>query len=165
MSKKKTLTIGLTIIAVCLLICVVYGVMNRSEKRGPTQQEMEAYAPYAINWQEATGLEGTEKEIILSLCTFAEEKTIGQNLYQIYTSDTLGGYLYGFTEMNQIAELDGAVYVQYYAQDGDMVTLNYSDAGLTELGVYDAETDTFYHDLNGTVEVWTNFRSGIQWGA
>ena len=165
MSKKKTLTIGISIIAACLLICVVYMFANRSTKREPTQQEIEAYASYAVNWQEAVGAEGSDQEIILSLCTFSEEQTIGENVYKTYTSDTLGTYLYGFSEMSVIAMLeDTTLYVQYTAEGGDMILLSYDADGLCEMGVYDAETDTFFHDLDGTVEVWTKFRSGLQWG-
>ena len=165
MSNKKVLIIGLGIIAVCLLISLVYMFTNRSVKREPTQQELDAYEVYSIDWQAVTGLEGSDKEIILSLCTYAGEETIGDNVYQTYTSDTLGSYLPGFAEMNEIVmgeELP--LYVQYSTEEGDMIFLAYDDAGLCEKTVYDVEADTLYYEQNGTAEVWTKFRSGFQWG-
>ena len=166
MNNRKILIIGLGIIAACLLTCAVYMFANRSTKREPTQQEIEACAPYAVDWQSALGAEGSDKEIILGMCTFAGEETIGENVYKTYTSDTLGGYLYAFGEMIQIALLnDTTLYVQYTADDGDMVILAYSDDGLCEKGVYDVETDTFFYEWNGMMEVWKNFRNGNRWGA
>ena len=130
MDKKKTLIIGLSIIAVCLLIVFGYMFTNRSTKREPTPQETEAYAPYGVDWQNVTGTGDTDKEIILSLCTFTEEKTIGENVYKMYTSDTLEEYLYKFGEMIQVAELDSVLYVQYTDSDGNTITLGYDDTGL-----------------------------------
>lgn len=163
MPKKRTVIILLVIVAVCLLISGIYMFTNRSTKREATRQEIEANVPYAIDWQEATGMEGAEKEIILSLCTFEEEKTIGNNVYRTYDSDMLGDHLYNFQEMMEIAELNGILYIQYYDPQGDMVTLGYSDDGLTEKAVYDTETDTMFYEYGDTVEVWTNFSKGFQW--
>lgn len=164
MSKKKTLAIGLSIIAVCLLIVVVYLFVNRSTKREPTPEETAAYAPYAVDWQQETGAEGTDLEILLSLCAFSEEKTIGGNTYQIYTSDALGNYLYRFGEMTEIAMLDGTLYIQYTDDGGNTVTLGYNGTGLVEKAVYRPETDTLYYACGDSVEVWEKFASGIQWG-
>ena len=46
-----------------------------------------------------------------------------------------------------------------------MITLGYDDQGQCEKSVYDASEDTMYYETRETVEVWTKFRSGIQWGA
>ena len=165
MSKKKTLIIGLSIIAACLLFCVGYLFVTRSPKREPTQQEIEAYAPYAIDWQSTSSTEGSDKQIILEMCSFAKEKTIGENVYQIYTSDILGSYLYQFGEMTEIAEMQGTLYIQYTDSDGNTVTLGYTDEGLMEKAVYCLETDTLYYEQDGLTEVWEKFGSGIQWGA
>lgn len=165
MPKKRTVTILLVILAVCLLFTGVYVFMNLSTTREPTQQEIEACAPYAIDWQAATGQEGSDQEIILSLCTFAEEKTIGENQYQLYTSETLGGYLYDFQEMMEIAVMNDILYVQYTDPQNGMVILGYDDAGLTEKMVYDLETDTCYHEYQGEFQVYVNFRNGFQLGA
>lgn len=163
MSNKKVLIVGLGIIAVCLLISLVYMFTNRSTKREPTAAETEACQAYAADWQ--TVGEGSDREIILGLCTFVEEKTIGENLYKTYTSDVLGEYLCDFGEMMEIALLnDTVLYVQYTTPAGNMITLGYDDAGLCEMSVYDLETDTLYYEQNGAAEVWTNFRSGFQWG-
>lgn len=163
LSNKKILTIGLGIIAVCLLISGIYVIANRSEKREPTAAETSAYAAYDVDWQ-AVG-EGSDREIILSLCTFVEEKTIGENLYKSYTSDVLGAYLYDFGEMMEIAMLNDLLYVQYTTPAGNMITLGYSDTGLCEKSIYDLETDLLYYENNGQAEVWTKFRNGFQWGA
>ena len=162
-SNKKTLTFGLMVIGICLLISLGIMMTNRTVKREPTQQEITAYAPYAVDWQSLG--QGSDLEIILSLCTGAGEKTIGENVYTVYTSETLGQYLYNFAEMTEIAQLNAALYIQYTTPEGGMVTLGYSDRGLVEKAVYDAATDTLFHELNGTVEVWEKFRSGIQFGA
>lgn len=162
-SKKKTLIIGISIIAVCLLVSLIYMVANRTTKREPTQQEIEACAPYAVDWQ-ALG-EGTDKEIILSLCTYTEEQTIGSNVYEIYISDILGDYLYQFGEMTQIALLEDVLYIQYTDSDAKTITLGYSDDGLMEKAVYDPATDVLYYELGDVTEVWEKFGAGIQWGA
>lgn len=164
MLKKKTVIILLVIMAVSLVIGGIAVFVTRTTMRQPTQQEIDACIPYAIDWQAVTGQEGSDKEIILSQCTFAEEKTIGENLYQTYTSDTLGSYLYDFREMMEIAELNGILYVQYYTPEGGMVVLGYDDEGLAEKGVYILETDTYYYEYGDTFEVWVNFRNGYQLG-
>lgn len=164
MPKKRTVIILLIIMAVCIVIGGVNMIANRTAMRQPTQQEIDACVPYAIDWQTATGQEGSEKEIILSLCTFAEEKTIGENLYQTYTSDTLSSYLYDFQEMMEIAELNGMLYISYETPRGGMVTLAYDDEGMMEKMVYDLETDICYYETRDTFEVWTNFRNGYQMG-
>ena len=164
MSKKKTLTIGISIIVLCLLISGMYMILNRSTKREPTAEEIEAYAPYAVDWQAALGREGSEKELILSLCTAGEEETIGENVYQLYASETLGEYLYGFDALSRIAMLEDTLYIQYTTADGDSIMLAYNDQGLYEKGIYDAQTDTFFYELEGMAEVWNKFRNGIQWG-
>lgn len=167
--SKKNLRAALIVLAVCMVVFLVYGLTNRSTNREPTQQEIEAYAAYAVDWQAATGVTGSDREIILSLCDYAEEKTVGTNQYKTYTSDTLADYLYNCQELQEIMlvqeeDLGECVYVQYTDGDGRMVILNYGDQGLVELGVYDAEADTFYHDMQGTVEVWEKFRKGFQFG-
>ena len=162
-SNKKTLTIGLIIIGLCLLASLAYMVMNRSTKRDATQAELEAYTPYAVDWQSVG--EGTDKEIILSFCTAGENQTIGDNEYSIFTSETLGTHLYDFAEMMEIAQLEDVLYIQYTTPEGNMITLGYSDAGLMEKAVYDLEADTLFYEIDGTVEVWEKFRNGVQWGA
>lgn len=164
MLKKRTVIILLVILVVSLVIGGIAVCVTRSTMRQPTRQEIEACAPYAIDWQDATGMEGTDKEIILSMCTFVEEKTIGENVYQTYRSDTLGTYLYDFQEMTEIAELNGILYVQYYDLQGGMVLLAYDTSGMTEKGIYDLETDTYYYEYGDTFEVWTNFRKGAHLG-
>lgn len=166
MNKKKTLTICLAILAVCLVIVVVGLFANRSEKREPTSAEMEAAAAYSVNWQETTGMEGTDLEIVLSLCEHAGEQTIGQNVYDTYSSELLCGYLPDFGEMMQLAKLmDGPLYIQYTTPEGDMITLGYDAEGLCEKSIYDASQDTMYYETRDTKEVWTKFRTGVQWGA
>ena len=164
MNKKKTLTIGLGIIAVCLLIAVAGLFLNRSEKRQPTEAEQKAYAVYSIDWKGLTGMEDADREIILSFCEPQGEKTIGANVYQIYTSSELSAYLPDFGEMMEIAQLNDVLYIQYTTPDGDMITLGYDTEGQCEKSVYDASEDTLYYETRDTVEVWTKFRNGIQWG-
>jgi len=165
MNKKKTLTICLVIIAVCLLTATVGLFVNRSEKRQPTAEETAAYAAYSIDWQKETGMEGTDAQIILSLCEANGEKAIGANVYQIYTSAELGNYLYNFGEMMEIARLSDILYIQYTTPEGDMITLGFDDGGQCEKSIYDASEDTMYYETREVVEVWTKFRGGIQWGA
>lgn len=163
--NKKTLRICLAVIAVCLLIAAAGLFFNRSEKRAPTEEETAASAAYSIDWQQATGLEGTPVEIILSLCEPNGEKTIGANVYQVYASGELGGYLHNFGEMMEIAQLNSVLYIQYSTPEGDMITLGYDENGQCEKSVYDLSEDTMYYETRDTVEVWTKFRTGVQWGA
>ena len=164
MSKKKTLTIGLSIIAVCLLIAVAGLFLNRSEKRQPTEAEQKTYAAYNLDWKMLTGMEETDQKIILSFCEPNGEKTIGANVYQIYTSTSLGGSLPDFGEMMEIAQLNEVLYIQYTTPEGNMITLGYDAEGKCEKSVYDLSEDTMYYETREACEVWTKFRSGVQWG-
>lgn len=164
MNKKKTLTIGLGIIAVCLLIAVAGLFLNRSEKRQPTEAEQKAYAVYSIDWKGLTGMEDADREIILSFCEPQGEKTIGANVYQIYTSSSLPSYLPDFGEMMEIAQLKGILYIQYSTPEGNMITLGYDQDGQCEKSIYDQSEDTMYYETRESCEVWTKFRSGVQWG-
>lgn len=166
--NKKTLIIGIAIIVVCLIIVGIGMVKNRSTKREATEQELADYAPYSVDWKALTeaGEGSTDKEIILSMCQSAGEKEIGGGTYATFSSETLGDYLYRFSELTEIFEGDGdTLFVSYTDTDGRTVILVYDGEGLCEQGIYDPETDTFFHELEGSVEVWTKFRSGIQWGS
>lgn len=166
MSNKKLLTIGLIVIAVCLIVAGVMMFANRSTKRMPTEQEIAACAPYAVDWQEATGQEGSDKQIILDMCTYSEKQTIGSGEYEIYTSETLGSYLYKFAEMTLVGMLnEDHVYIQYTDTDGNAVTLTYGDDGLVEKAVYFPATDMLFYEQGEILEVWEKFRTGIQFGA
>ena len=164
-SDKKILTVGLIVIALCILAAGVMMFTNKSTKRMPTEQELAYCEPYAVNWQEATGLQGSDKEIILSFCVYSEKQTIGSNEYEVYTSEKLGSYLYNFKEMTQLGVLNDNLYVQYNDTVGNSITLTYSDAGLAELAVYFPETDILVYQQGEIMEAWEKFRNGIQWGS
>ena len=164
MNKKKTLIIGISIIVVCLAIALGYVLTHRSEKRQPTAEETAQYAAYSIDWQQLTGMEDADREIILSFCEENGEKTIGANVYQIYTSTALGTYLPDFGEMMELALLNEVLYIQYTTPVGNMITLGYDADGLCEKSIYDAAADTLYYETRETVEVWSHFRNGFQFG-
>ena len=164
MSNKKILTIGLIIIAVCLLISGIYMMTHRTTKREPTQAELLQCASYDVSW-DALAVEGAgEMTAILSLCQYQQEKTIGQNVYQVYTSETLGNYLYNCAEVVEIGVLEENLYIQYNDRDGNAVTMGYSEEGLTELAVYFQSADLLFYQQGETVEVWENFRAGVSFG-
>ena len=164
MNKKKTLTIGLGIIAVCLLIAVAGLFLNRSEKRQPTAEEQKAYAAYSIDWQASTGFSSSDREIIRSFCVPQGEKTIGANVYQVYDSAQLGQFLTDFGEMMEIAQLNEVLYIQYTNPEGNVITLGYDGEGQCEKSIYDLSEDTLYYETREVCEVWTKFRNGVQWG-
>ena len=164
MNKKKTLIIGISIIVVCLAIALGYVLTHRSEKRLPTAEETARYASYSIDWQQLTGMEDADREIILSFCEENGEKTIGANVFQIYTSTALGTYLPDFGEMMELALLNEVLYIQYTTPAGNMITLGYDADGLCEKSIYDAAADTLYYETRETVEVWSHFRNGFQFG-
>ena len=164
MNKKKTLIIGISIIVVYLAIALGYVLTHRSEKRLPTAEETARYASYSIDWQQLTGMEDADREIILSFCEENGEKTIGANVYQIYTSTALGTYLPDFGEMMELALLNEVLYIQYTTPAGNMITLGYDAEGQCEKSIYDAAADTLYYETRETVEVWSHFRNGFQFG-
>lgn len=166
MSKKKTLIIGISVIVVCLLISIGYMFTNRSTSREATAEEIAAHAAYAVDWTQVPGWqEGmTEKEAILSLCSYEGQEEIGSNVHDTYSSDTLAGYLYRCDELAEVTVLNGILYITYYAADQDMIVIAYDDNGLAEKAVFDAETDSLFHEINGTIQVWEKFTSGFQWG-
>lgn len=165
--KKSTVRNCLILIAVCLLVSVGYVLMNRSTSREATAQELEEHAAYLVDWTAVPGWEPgkSEKEFILSLCSYAEEREIGSNVHQVYTSETLGDYLYRCHELAEITVMNGSLYITYYAEDEDMVILAYNDEGLFERAVYDAQTDALFHEMNGSAVVWSKFRNGFQFGS
>lgn len=167
MSKKKTLIIGLSVIVVCLLIAGIGMIVNRSQSREATAEEIAAHVPYAVDWTQVSGWqEGmSEQEFILSMCSYEGQTEVGDNVYDSYSSDTLAGFLYRCNELSDIMALNGILYITYYPEGEDMVILGYDDSGLCEKAVYDGETDTMFHELDGTATVWTKFRNGVQWGA
>lgn len=164
--KKSTVVRLLTVVVVCLAVVVIYAMFNRSTKREPTAAEIAAHEAYAVDWSAVSGWEAgmTEKEFLLNLCSYLEEKEIGNNIHKVYTSDVLSDYLYRCQELSEIAMLNETLYLTYYAEDEDMVILAYSDEGLTEMAVYDKQTDTLYHEIDGEKMVWSKFRTGFQFG-
>lgn len=165
--NKKTVRNCLILIAVCLLVSGVYVLMNRSTSREATAGEIEAQAAYLVDWTAVPGWqEGMgEKEFILTLCDYVEDQTIGSNVHQVYSSETLGDYLYRCHELTEITVMNGSLYITYYAEDEDMVILAYNDGGLFERAIYDAQTDTLFHERDGSAVVWNKFRSGFQFGS
>ena len=95
---------------------------------------------------------------------FQEEKEIGSNVHKVYSSDVLGEYLYRCHELSEITLMNNTLYITYFAEDEDMVILAYSDDGLTEMAVHDADTDTLFHKIDGKCVVWNKFRTGFQCG-
>jgi len=163
---KRTLRICLIVLVVSLLIPVVYMATNRSTSRDATEAEIAAHQTYAVDWSAVPGWEEgmTEKEFLLNLSSFQEEKEIGSNIHQVYSSDVLGEYLYRCAELAEITLMNDTLYLTYYCEDKDMVILAYNDQGLNEMAVHDDETDTLYHMIDGSSVVWSNFRGGFQWG-
>ena len=45
-----------------------------------------------------------------------------------------------------------------------MITLGYDQDGQCEKSIYDQSEDTMYYETREVCEVWTKFRSGVQWG-
>ena len=164
--KKSTLRICLAIIAGCLSISLIYVLCNRSTSREATAAEIDDHQAYAVDWTAVPGwdAEMTEKEFLLNLCSFQQEEQIGNNIHQVYSSDVLGEYLYRCHELSEITVMSGTLYITYYAEDGDMVILAYTDEGLNELAVFDSESDTLFHMIDGTSIIWNKFRGGFQWG-
>ncbi len=164
--KKSTLRIWLGVLAVCLLVPLGYMLFNRSTSREATAEEIAAHEVYALDWTAVPGWEEgrTEKEFILELCSFQQEKEIGSNVHKVYSSDVLGEHLYRCHELSEITLMNNTLYITYFAEDGDMVILAYSDDGLTEMAVHDADTDTLFHKIDGKCVVWNKFRTGFQWG-
>lgn len=164
--EKSTVTRLLTVVVACLAVIVIYAMFNRTTRRDPTAEEIAAHAPYAVDWTTIPGWEDgmTEKEFILNLCSYLEEKEIGNNLHKVYTSDVLPEYLYRCHDLSEITVMDDTLYLTYYAEDEDMVILAYRDTGLTELAVYDKQSDALYHDIDGEKMIWDKFRNGFQFG-
>lgn len=156
MKKNKSLTIGLAVIAVCMMAIFAGLLMNRSTSREATPEELAEYQPYEIGWT---------PEQILGECMFLEEAEIGKNSYQIYDSTKMQEILYHCSQIERIAQdASGILYVQYTDSDDRSVTLAYTDEGLMELAVYDSRTDTLFHKTKDQTVVWEKFRSGVQWG-
>ncbi len=164
--KKSTVRILIAVIVVCLAVAMGYVLMNRTTKREASAEEIAANQAYAVDWTAVPGWDGkmAEKEFILTLCSYVQDKEIGSNVHKVYSSDVLGNYLHRCSELGEITLMDGVLYITYFADDGDMIILSYGEAGLVEKAVYDAQTDELFHELNGETVVWSKFRNGFQWG-
>ena len=164
--KKSTLRTCLIILVVCLGISLGYVLLNRTTSRDATAAEIADHQVYAVDWTAIPGWEEgiTEKEFLLNLSSFQEEKEIGSNVHQVYSSDAMAGYLYRCQELSEITVMNDTLYITYYCEDEDMVILAYDDEGLNEMAVFDAETDTLFHMIDGNSIIWDNFRGGFQWG-
>ena len=123
--KKSTLRTCLIILAVCLGISLGYVLLNRTTSRDATAEEIAAHQVYAVDWKSAPGWEEgmSEKEFLLNLSSFQEEKEIGSNVHQVYSSDAMAGYLYRCRELSEITVMNGTLYITYYCEDEDMVIL------------------------------------------
>lgn len=164
--KKSTVRILVGVIVVCLAISLGYVLLNRTTSREATVEEIAASEAYVVDWKAIPGWEAgmTEKGFILTLCSYDRDEEIGSNVHKLYTSEILGDHLYRCHELSEITVMNETLYITYFAEDGDMVILAYTDEGLNEKGIYDAETDTMFHEIDGTAVVWNKFRSGFQWG-
>lgn len=164
--KKSTLRIWLIVLAVCLAIPVVYVLCNRSTSREATAEEIREAESYLIDWSAMAGWEDgmTEKEFILSLCSHDRDEEVGGVNQSYYTSEILPERLHRFGRWMEVMERQGCLYVCYLAEDDDQVILAYTDEGIYEVCVYDEETDSMYHMIDGTSVVWNKFRNGFQFG-
>lgn len=156
MDKKKTLYIGLGIIALCLAAAFVGLLLNRSTSREATAEELARYGAYDP---------GMDASALLALCTYTQDEQIGRNTYRMYTSEQLGDVLHRCAGIARIAvDGNGDLYIQYTDPEGRNVTLAYAGDALRELAVYDPAGDILFHRLENTVEVWEKFTTGVQWG-
>lgn len=166
MMKKSTLRTCLIILVVCFGISFGYVLLNRTTSRDATAEEIAAHQVYAVDWASVPGWEDgmTEKDFLLNLSSFQEEKEIGSNVHQVYSSDAMAGYLYRCQELSEITVMNETLYITYYCEDEDMVILAYDDEGLNEMAVFDSQTDTLFHMIDGKSLIWDHFRGGFQWG-
>ena len=164
--KKSTLRICLIVIAVCLVIPLIYVLCNQSSSREATAAEIAEANAYLVDWSGKEGWqEGmTEKEYILSLCSHDRDETSGDVTQSYYVSDVLHTHLHRFGRWAEVMERRGYLYVCYLTEDDDQVILAYDDEGIYEICIYDGETDTMYHMIEGTSVVWSKFRNGFQFG-
>lgn len=165
LSKKQLLILCGGIVAVCIATVIGYVLTHLSQKREPTALEQAQAAVYDIDWQGLTGVTGSDRDAIVSLLTPAGEETIGSNVYETYTSDTISQYLPNFSRFGEIVTNADLLYIQYYTVQGDMIILTYDSRGLVEKSLYFEETDLLYYQNSETTEVWTNFRGGFQFGS
>lgn len=164
--KKSTVRTLIGMVVACLAITFGYMLLNPTTDRPATAEEIAESRNYVIDWTRIPGWEAgmTEKEFLLNLCSFSGEQTIGDTVHTRYTSDVLPEYLYRCGEITEIVERQGYLYISYLAEDGDQIILAYSDDGIYEVCVYDAESDTLFHEIDGNAVVWNKFRKGFQWG-
>ena len=164
--KQKSPRFWMAILAISLTISMAYMLLNPTTDREPTQAERENAALYVLDWTAIPGWEDgmTEKEFLLNLCSFSGEETIGDAVHTRYTSDVLPVYLYRCYDITEIVERQGCLYISYLAEDEDQIILAYSDDGIYEICIYDKETDTLFHEIDGNAVVWNKFRKGFQWG-
>lgn len=162
MNKKKVFTILLVAVLAVLFVGSIYFLGKMPSSRDATEEEIQGHSVYKVDWSAVPGAQANagEKAIILSLCTPAENTEEG-SAAQLYTSETLGNYLYHFSGSLEISMTDGALSVFYQDTDSCYVFFTYDDTGLTQFAVHNPATDTMYYENDGTACIATKINSSL----
>lgn len=152
----------LVVLVVCLAVGLTAMFLTRTISREPTAEELARLGTYDVLWDSMPeAQEGqTLTDRILAQAALTENSTVGENEYDLYTSDTLAGYLYDCQTLDRIMVSDsGAVFVSYTNGSGQTVILSYKDDSLFERSIYDPKTDILIHELEGIITVYEHFSS------
>ena len=173
MTKKKKILTALLVCVIAALIAGSMWLMNyMPEYREATQEEIEKFSVYKVDFTKLEGAAGkTELEILLSMCTQVDpetlepigdrETTATEDPNKYYTSETMAQYLVEYKSDLTITFSEGVLSVGYLQRDGLTVVLGYDKDGLYALGVYNKAENYAYFEHAGKASIATNINSSF----
>lgn len=128
-----------------------------------TSDEIDKYSQYTVDSPQTLSIgmpQGLLKNDILSMSTLIDTRELKDVSMNLYTSSILPSHLYACSDITEILEVEGSIYITYQTFDGETVYLTFADEGLVEQIVYDPSNDTAYMlSAEENTEI-VNFRYG-----
>ena len=133
-----------------------YLYFDKSREREATARELQNNEKYVLQVPGSTDATKISATQILQLC---EKEYTDENGYDIYKAEQLKEYLYDCDVITEVSYNGEILYVQYKSGANE-VTLAYNMAGLTELAVYNSESDAYFYSSTVETRVISDFRNG-----
>lgn len=130
-----------------------------TETKSLTSAEISKYNQYNITTPYSMHQEPSVSDI-LNMSRLIDTKNLCDLSVNIYSSSLLPTYLYACSDVIEILEVEGSVYITYRTVDNETVYLTFTNEGLVEQIVYDSLNDTVYMLSDEENTKIVNFRYG-----
>lgn len=124
--------------------CMSYGVKNTADFGGTNRQ-----SPTRIN-----------KEYVISFAEEINREEVAGVQCTEYACDNYRNFIPNCKKLREISGIGDLAYVSYIAEDGNEVTVSYSEKGMNDICVYNPVEDTAYFISDGEKSKYENFREG-----